>query len=171
MRIEKQKGRERRGRLGCSEVSGWRGGRRTRAEESKGGPRYPALYEGPLAAVRPAGALFQDRTESGTTIALISTRMPCRRPPRCNGARRWGRQRSESSRWVRDLALRSLSSPPRSPPPACCLFLSLTSRVLKFCWVLTVSRETNVLLFQNKSYMFTTSHFQSQLFEFFDFLH
>lgn len=30
---------------------------------------------------QPAGALFQDRTESGTTIALISTRMPCRRPP------------------------------------------------------------------------------------------
>ena len=29
---------------------------------------------------QPAGALFQDRTESGTTIALISTRMPCLRP-------------------------------------------------------------------------------------------
>lgn len=34
---------------------------------------------------QPAGALFQDRTESGTTIALISTRMPCRRPARSSG--------------------------------------------------------------------------------------
>lgn len=34
--------------------------------------------------------------------------------------------------------------------PVCC-FLPLTSRVLKLCWVLTVSRETNALPFQNKS--------------------
>jgi len=71
------------------------GGVRTKGEAEKLVARESRRV-GPLAGFvrgaprrcQPAGALFQDRTESGTTIALISTRMPCRGPPRCNGARR-----------------------------------------------------------------------------------
>jgi len=61
------------------------------------------------------------------------------------------REATESSRWVRDLSVLSSSLallPVRR-------FLPLTSRVLKCCWVLTVSRETNALPSQNKSWMLT----------------
>lgn len=65
---------KRREKNSCRRVEGW--------------APLPGFVRGAPCRCQPAGALFQDRTESGTTIALISTRMPCRRPPRCNGARR-----------------------------------------------------------------------------------